>query len=123
MGKLRVYCLKALNKLSIYPLSNTPSVPSDSQLQGGVGFFFTHVVTDDPMLEHSALVKIQMMAHQLAMCHPTDGVDEVATVEIFKPVLVQVMGIGTTIKVMCRRVFDSILIASVLWEWLEHVEQ
>ena len=28
MGKLRVYWLKALNKLSIYPLGNTPSVPS-----------------------------------------------------------------------------------------------
>ena len=28
MGKLRVYCLKTLNKLSIYPLGNTPSVPS-----------------------------------------------------------------------------------------------
>ena len=29
MGKLRVYCLKTLNKLSIYPLGNTPSAPSD----------------------------------------------------------------------------------------------
>ena len=28
MGKLRVYCLKTLKKLSIYPLSNTPSAPS-----------------------------------------------------------------------------------------------
>ena len=28
MGKLRVYCLKALNKLSIYPPGNTPSAPS-----------------------------------------------------------------------------------------------
>ena len=30
MGKLRVYCLKTLNKLLIYPLGNTPSAPSDS---------------------------------------------------------------------------------------------
>ena len=29
MGKLRVYCLKTLNKLSIYPLGNTPSAPSE----------------------------------------------------------------------------------------------
>ena len=29
MGKLRVYCLKTLNKLSIYPVGNTPSAPSD----------------------------------------------------------------------------------------------
>ena len=28
MGKLRVYCLETLNKLSIYPLGNTPSAPS-----------------------------------------------------------------------------------------------
>ena len=28
MGKLRVYCLKTLNKLPIYPLGNTPSAPS-----------------------------------------------------------------------------------------------
>ena len=28
MGKLRVYCLKTLNELSIYPLGNTPSAPS-----------------------------------------------------------------------------------------------
>ena len=30
MGKLRVYCLKTLNKLPIYPLGNTPSAPSVS---------------------------------------------------------------------------------------------
>ena len=29
MGKLRVYCLKTLNKLSIYPLGKTPSAPSE----------------------------------------------------------------------------------------------
>ena len=28
MGKLGVYCLKTLKKLSIYPLGNTPSAPS-----------------------------------------------------------------------------------------------
>ena len=28
MDKLRVYCLKTLNKLSIYPLGDTPSAPS-----------------------------------------------------------------------------------------------
>ena len=33
MGKLRVYCLKALNKLSIYPLGNTPSAPSVTKLR------------------------------------------------------------------------------------------
>ena len=32
MGKLRVYCLKTLNKLSIYPLGNTPSAPSERSI-------------------------------------------------------------------------------------------
>ena len=32
MGKLRVYCLKTLNKLLIYPLGNTPSAPSVSSV-------------------------------------------------------------------------------------------
>ena len=36
MGQLRVYCLKALNKLSIYSLGNTPSAPSVSALEGKV---------------------------------------------------------------------------------------
>ena len=34
MGKLRVYWLKALNKLSIYPLGNTPSAPSEKACAG-----------------------------------------------------------------------------------------
>ena len=34
MGKLGVYCLKTLNKLSIYPLGNTPSAPSDTRADG-----------------------------------------------------------------------------------------
>ena len=33
MDKLRVYCLKTLNKLSIYPLGNTPSAPSVNPYQ------------------------------------------------------------------------------------------
>ena len=34
MGKLRVYCLKTLNKLLIYPLGNTPSAPSVGKNMG-----------------------------------------------------------------------------------------
>ena len=33
MGKLRVYCLKTLKKLSIYPLGNTPSAPSENGVE------------------------------------------------------------------------------------------
>ena len=42
MGKLRVYCLKTLNKLPIYPLGNTPSAPS---------------VIDTPIVSVEAFVK------------------------------------------------------------------
>ena len=32
MGKLRAYCLKTLNKLSIYPLGKTLSAPSENKV-------------------------------------------------------------------------------------------
>ena len=47
MGKLRVYCLKTLNKLSIYPLGNTPSAPSVWYMRSFflpcIQFFMFHV--------------------------------------------------------------------------------
>ena len=36
MGKLRVYCLKTLKKLTIYPLGNTPSAPSDCDSEAAI---------------------------------------------------------------------------------------
>ena len=48
MGKLRVYFLKTLNKLSIYPLGNTPSAPSD---WGRPGTGYGHLlVVEEQML-------------------------------------------------------------------------
>ena len=41
------------------------------------------------------------MMSQLAACHLTNHMDEILTVEVFEPVLVQVVGVGTTIKVVC----------------------
>ena len=48
---MRVYCLKTLNKLSIYPLGNTPSAPSDSdEPEGVIRANSEHVNdTDEPM--------------------------------------------------------------------------
>ena len=47
---MRVYCLKTLKKLSIYPLGNTPSAPSvrrvDSLEASGSG-----TVSEDELLE------------------------------------------------------------------------
>ena len=55
-----------------------------------------------------------MMASQLVVCHPTDGVDEVLMVKILEPILIGIVGVGSVIEIMSQRVFDSILIASIL---------
>ena len=73
-------------------------------------------------MECGALVGIQTVTSQLAACHPTDRVNEVSVIEIFKPILIQVVGVGVTVEVMGRGILDTIFIASVLWEQLEHVE-
>ena len=65
-------------------------------------------------MERSILVRVQTMVSQLAMCHTTNGMDEGMVVKIFKPVLVQVMGVRTTVEVMSRRILDSVLIVSIL---------
>ena len=52
----------------------------------------------------------------------TDGMDEVAAVEVFEPVLVRIMGVRTTIEVVRGRVLTTFLVASILRKWLEHVE-
>ena len=52
---------------------------------------------------------------QLALCHPTDRMDEITMVKIFKPVLVWIVSVGMTVEIMSRRVFDSVLIMSILW--------
>ena len=66
------------------------------------------------MTERGALIGIEVVASQLAAGHPTDGVDEVRTVEIFKPVLVRVVSVGTTEKVVGRRILPTLLITCIL---------
>ena len=41
--------------------------------------------------------------------------DEVSAVEIFEPVLIQVMSVQTMVKVMDRRILNTVLITSILW--------
>ena len=48
------------------------------------------------------------------MYYPTDSVDEVPTIEIFEPVLIWVVSVGVTVEVMSQRVFNSVLVASIL---------
>ena len=60
------------------------------------------------------MIRIQLVTSQLTTGHPTDGVDEISVIEIFKPVLVRVMSIGLTVKVSGRRVLDPVLVTSIL---------
>ena len=102
---MRAYCLKTLKKLSIYPLGNTPSAPS---------VFFARVVTDDATVERSALIRVQVMTSEFATGHTTDRVDEVPTVKVLKPILVRVVSVGTMVEIHRQRVFNTVLITSIL---------
>ena len=54
------------------------------------------------------------MTSKFATGHPTDGMNEVAAVKVFKPVLIWVMCVRMMIEIKSRRIFDSILVASIL---------
>ena len=74
------------------------------------------------MAKGGALVWIEMVACKFATGYMTNGVNEVPTVEVFEPILIRVMGVGTTVEVVRWRVLTTFLIASVLGIWLAHVE-
>ena len=66
------------------------------------------------MMKGSMLVWIEAMTCQFAMRHPTDSVDEVPMVKIFKTILVGVMSVRTAVKLMSQRVLDPVLIMNIL---------
>ena len=84
------------------------------QLQDWIGLFFARVVTDNTAAECGMLIRIKMVTSQLTTSYPTDSMDEIPMIEIFEPILVWVVGIGSTIEVMGRGILDTILIASIL---------
>ena len=52
------------------------------------------------MAEGGALIRVELMTCQFATHHPTDGMDEVPTVEIFKAILIGIMGIGAAVELV-----------------------
>ena len=84
------------------------------ELESRVGFFLTGVVLNDATTESGTLIWIQMMTSKLTASHPTDGMNKVAVVQVFKPILIRIMGVGATVKAHCRRVLDPILVTSIL---------
>ena len=60
------------------------------------------------------MVRIKLVTCEFATSHLADGMDEIMTIEIFKSILVGIVGVGTTIKLVCQRIFDTVLVVSVL---------
>ena len=69
---------------------------------------------DNATTKGGALIGIKLVTSQLMTSHLADGMDEIPTIEIFKSILIQVMGIGPTMEVGSGRVFNPILITSIL---------
>ena len=65
-------------------------------------------------MKGSTLVRVEVVAREFTMSHVTDGMDEVVTEQIFESVLVRVVGVGTTIEVVRRRIFTTLLITCIL---------
>ena len=76
---------------------------------------------DDAAAEGGTLVGVKLVTRQLATSYPTDGVNEVSTIEIFEPVLIWVVSVGPTMEVGSGRVLDPVLITSVLEQRSAHV--
>ena len=77
-------------------------------------------MTDNALTKGGALIRIKSMMCQLAASHPTDSMDEVPMVQIFKSVLVRVVGVGTTVELMSGGVFNTILVMSILEDVRTH---
>ena len=67
-------------------------------------FFFARVVTNDPTAECGALVRIKVVATELATSYSANRVDKVGAVEVFKSVLIRIMCVGTAVKIVSRRI-------------------
>ena len=70
---------------------------------------------DNAVTKGGVLIRIKSVMGQLTTGHPTDCVDEVSMVEIFKPVLIWVVGVQTMIEIMSRGILNSVLITGILW--------
>ena len=72
-------------------------------------------------LECGMLIGIEPVMQQFATCHPTDGMDEILTVQVVEPILIGIMSIGPPVEIMSGRVFYTILIMSILRKVSVHV--
>ena len=66
------------------------------------------------MMKGGTLIRVEMMAGELVTSHPADGMNEVPMIEIFKPVLIWVVGVGPTMEVGSGGVLNPVFVTSVL---------
>ena len=78
-------------------------------------------MTDDTPTESRALVGIKVMATKLTTSDSADRVDEIGPIKIFKPVLVQVVGVGATVEVVSRRILPTFFVMCILRSSSVHV--
>ena len=48
------------------------------------------------------------------MGHLADSMNKITTIKVLEPILIRIMSIGVTVEFVSQRVFDSVLITSVL---------
>ena len=73
------------------------------------------------MTKGGVLIRVKVVVSQLAMSHLADRMDEIPTVQVFEPIFVRIVRIGSTIELMGRRVLNPLLIMSILGKVLGHV--
>ena len=78
-------------------------------------------MTDDASTKGGTLVQIQLVAGKFPASHPTDGVDEIVAVQVVEPILVRIVGVRTTIEVICWRILPTFLITCILQTHSAHV--
>ena len=72
-------------------------------------------MTNNATTKRGALVRVEVITSKLTTSYPTNGVDEVAVVEVLEPILIRVMRVGTAVEIVGWRIFPAFLITSVLW--------
>ena len=78
-------------------------------------------MTDDSTTKRSMLVWIEMVTAEFTTSHLANRMNEVGAVKILETVLVGIVGVGTTVKVVSRRILPTLLITSILWLKSVHV--
>ena len=71
-------------------------------------------MTDHPATKGGTLIRIKMMMAKFATSDSTDRVDEIGTIEIFEPVLIRVVGVGTAIELVRRRILPTLFVTCIL---------